>query len=802
MLFAGVIRMNDIYIMPEEAHRKLTFARGLSQPVYVCAPMGFGKTELVHQYLKSRNYLEFSAKTGWQPEELEAALEQALKKNQTKKVVVIDDLQYVGDDEVKKQVLSLAARNNVYLILIGRGSDVKWLSPLVVEKGLIRITEQDLALGPKEIEVLFSKQGIDLSAQDIEKAYIMTNGAPKSLQFLGHLLLHQEKMVLTDELMEKSGQVYRDYIYSEISTFWPSELIEFLMQVSIVDHFTVEMASFITGNGMVAKILSAAESVGSFIGEDKGVYTLRRPILLLMRQKRDESYDISYVKNLYYNAGLYYETRGKIIQALEMYEKSGSNRQIKELLIRNARCNPANGYYYELKPYYETYPEEEIRKNPTLLAGMSMLYSLTLEPDKSEYWYQQLKQFARSAKGADLHEAVVRLAYLDISLPHRGSKGMVEILKSMPALIFNKGMKLPELSVTSNMPSVMNGGKDFCDWSLHDVELASTIGRVVELCLGPYAKGLIEEALGESFYEKGKGLFDVLPHLSKAQMQAQAGGKKEMEFACLGIYCRMQVLYGKDNEALEQLNNFKKSLPEDTAPLLTGNLEAFITRIALHDGDLATAEKWLVEAPDETAAFNIMARYLYLTKVRVYIAFENYNEALALLEKLISYAVQYDRPYVRMESLLLKAVICYRAGEDYLSPLQESLTMAEKYSFVRIISEEGTAVLPLLKEFKKKAGAEKPDFQTWLAKVIKETDRVASLYPSYLRSNIAYKRDFSDKALAVLSLLAKGYSVTQIGNSLNMKPDTVKYYTKQIYKKLGVSGRSDAVLTARNMGIL
>lgn len=379
---------------------------------------------------------------------------------------------------------------------------------------------------------------------------------------------------------------------------------------------------------------------------------------------------------------------------------------------------------------------------------------------------------------------------------------MVEILKSMPALIFNKGMKLPELSVTSNMPSVMNGGKDFCDWSLHDVELASTIGRVVELCLGPYAKGLIEEALGESFYEKGKGLFDVLPHLSKAQMQAQAGGKKEMEFACLGIYCRMQVLYGKDNEALEQLNNFKKSLPEDTAPLLTGNLEAFITRIALHDGDLATAEKWLVEAPDETAAFNIMARYLYLTKVRVYIAFENYNEALALLEKLISYAVQYDRPYVRMESLLLKAVICYRAGEDYLSPLQESLTMAEKYSFVRIISEEGTAVLPLLKEFKKKAGAEKPDFQTWLAKVIKETDRVASLYPSYLRSNIAYKRDFSDKALAVLSLLAKGYSVTQIGNPLNMKPDTVKYYTKQIYKKLGVSGRSDAVLTARNMGIL
>lgn len=794
--------MDDFYIVPEEAFRKLKLAKGLSQPVYVCAALGFGKTELVHQYLKSRKYIEFSAKKGWRPDQLEQKLALAQKKNQSKTIVVIDDLQYISDDDIKKQILSLSSNDKVSLILIGRGRDVKWLSPLVVEKGLIRIQESDLALGPKEIEVFFSRQGIHLSAEDIEKAYQWTSGAPKSLQFLSRLLLHQTEAVLTESLLEKGGQVYRDYIYSEISVFWPTELIEFLMQVSIVDHFTIEMASFITGSGMTARTLSVADNIGSFVDEDKGVYTLRRPLLLLMRQKRDETYDISYVRNLYHNAGLYYETKGQIIKALEMYEKSGNTRRVKELLIRNARCNPANGYYFELKPYYEALPEEEIRKNPTLLAGMSMMYSLTMEVDKSEYWYQQLKQFAKTAKGMDLREASIRLAYLDISLPHRGSKGLVEILTSMSSLIFSKGMKLPELSVTSNMPSVMNGGKDFCDWSRHDVELAVSIGKIVEACLGPYAKGLVDEALGESFFEKGRDLFDVLPHISKAQMQAQAGGKKEMEFACLGIYCRMQILYGKDSEALEQLKNFRKSLPETAAPLLRANLEAFMIRTALYDGDLAAAEKWLEAAPDETAFFCIMDRYLYLTKVRVYIAFEHYHEALALLEKLISYAVQYDRPYVQMESLLLKAVICYRIDEDYLSPLQEALTMAQGYSFIRIISQEGTALVPLLKEFQKGISDEKPAFSSWFMKVLKETDRVASLYPSYLRSNIAYKRDFSEKALAVLSLLAKGYFVTQIGKSLNMKPDTVKYYTKQIYKKLGVSGRSDAVLTARNMGIL
>ena len=165
--------------------------------------------------------------------------------------------------------------------------------------------------------------------------------------------------------------------------------------------------------------------------------------------------------------------------------------------------------------------EKELEDSPVLMAGMSMLYSLLMQEKESEYWYGKLEKFAADAKGGQRREAVSRLAYLDIALPHRGSADMIEIMKKIPALIFDKGMGLPEFSVTSNCPSTMNGGKDFCHWSGEDRKLAATIGKLVERVLGRYGKGLVKAALGESLYEKGADAYEVLTLLARARLEAE-----------------------------------------------------------------------------------------------------------------------------------------------------------------------------------------------------------------------------------------------------------------------------------------
>ncbi|MFQ9801277.1 MAG: hypothetical protein ACLR23_22910 [Clostridia bacterium] len=82
-----------------------------------------------------------------------------------------------------------------------------------------------------------------------------------------------------------------------------------------------------------------------------------------------------------------------------MYERSGYTSRIRELLIRNARCNPGNGHYFELRKYYLQLKPAEIEGNVILMAAMSMLYSLLMQPEESEAWYEKAGSLRKRPSG-------------------------------------------------------------------------------------------------------------------------------------------------------------------------------------------------------------------------------------------------------------------------------------------------------------------------------------------------------------------------------------------------------------------
>lgn len=53
--------------------------------------------------------------------------------------------------------------------------------------------------------------------------------------------------------------------------------------------------------------------------------------------------------------------------------------------------------------------------------------------------------------------------------------------------------------------------------------------------------------------------------------------------------------------------------------------------------------------------------------------------------------------------------------------------------------------------------------------------------------------DLSELDRRLLGLLAEGRSNDQIARALNVSPNTVKYYLKNLFRKLGVSNRTEAV---------
>ena len=99
-----------------------------------------------------------------------------------------------------------------------------------------------------------------------------------------------------------------------------------------------------------------------------------------------------------------------------------------------------------------------------------------------------------------------RLAWLDISLPQRGAEGLTTIIPAVFRLLTNKEVTLPAFSITSALPGLMNGGKDFSQWSPKDDLLYKTIRVPVEVILGKDGVGLADYAVAESKFGKGEDI--------------------------------------------------------------------------------------------------------------------------------------------------------------------------------------------------------------------------------------------------------------------------------------------------------
>ena len=66
----------------------------------------------------------------------------------------------------------------------------------------------------------------------------------------------------------------------------------------------------------------------------------------------------------------------------------------------------------------------------------------------------------------------------------------------------------------------------------------------------------------------------------------------------------------------------------------------------------------------------------------------------------------------------------------------------------------------------------------------------------------AYLEDLTDRELSLLRELSGPGTQRDIGAALFLSINTVKGYTKSLYRKLGVSSRQDAVEVGRSLGLI
>lgn len=780
------------YVAPAAALRKLKSAYNQQQNVYIYGVSGYGKTELVQQFMNNRKHKYYSFSDV-------SAMPEMLSDTSERLTVVLDDIQLLTSDLMREKVLNLCRKENIWVILISRSPLPHWLRASYVNQGFMIIQEEDLHLRGVEMAAYLQSQQLELSAAELLHLEGVTEGNAYALRYAVLLLKQGQK--IGPELYQQVWDAFADYLEKHVFLSWDSNLLDFFMQLCVVSEFDLELAKIISGNSRAAALLDRAKEVDNLLHQKRDIYRFSPIALQALRNRAIKVFGSERLKDYSCHAALYYEMHEQFLPALKLFSSCKKTEQIRNLLIRNASLTPGNGYYFEMRHFYLRLSDEEIASSIVLMAGMSMLYSLLMQPDKSEYWYNRLQEFADSAINGQKREAMSRLAYLDVCLPHRGSKNLLEIFENLQPLL-EKDIIMPEISLTDNLPSVISGAKDLCWLSKQEPEQIEMVMPLIERIMGINGRGVLNAALGENIYEQGGDTYEILRLLSRSRLESDLGDSLMLSFVSIGLRVRLNLLHGDVQAAKDILRPFMEQVKEQGKTHLLPNIRALFCRIALYEGDKATIIHWMTQAPTESKEFNTLERYRYLTKVRCYISCGDYLQAQALLEKLRYYAEQYYRPYIRMEVGLLSAIIKERLNGNWLDELLPVLRQASNLGYIRLISEEGAAINSLLQMARKECSNDPQIDQDWLRRLLTETAGMAVRYPVYLKKQLAEVPDFSQTALTILRLQADGLSVNKIAEQLNMKAVTVKYHTRENYRKLGVSGKTDAVLAARNLGIL
>ena len=458
------------------------------------------------------------------------------------------------------------------------------------------------------------------------------------------------------------------------------------------------------------------------------------------------------------------------------------------------------GHYSEMEKYYRSLPEAEIAASPALMQGMSMLCALAMDYEGSERWYHELQEFGKRCDRDDAagKQARSRLAWLDISLPQRGVEGLTETIPAVFRLMTSKEVSLPSFSVTSALPSVMNGGKDFSVWSKRDDLLYQTLRAPVEAVLGRDGVGLADCAVAESKFEKGENItgrmLTIIPRISEIRQR----GTPDMEFAINGLLARSLLAAGQSEDAYRTIESLREKFAEEGRERFLPNMDAMLVRISLHTGDLDYADTWYREkAPRDPMRVNVMKRYQYLTQAMVELADGKPGASMLTLSPLEDYVRSCGRHIDGIHLNILAAIALYRSRDEaWRQRLIGALNAAAEYHFIRTVSVYGAAVLPLLERLDWSGSAR------WKKQLMDDVRLQAAYYPRFLEPRLAPGEALTPTELQILHLICADKSNAEIGQIMDIKLPTVKTHVSHILDKLDVRRRSEAKTAAKRLRLI
>jgi len=219
--------------------------------------------------------------------------------------------------------------------------------------------------------------------------------------------------------------------------------------------------------------------------------------------------------------------------------------------------------------------------------------------------------------------------------------------------------------------------------------------------------------------------------------------------------------------------------------------------------DLGPADNVDFARPEDYARESV-----YSNLARVLFGLGRAWEILPLIDRLLEAAQSMGRQGDAIRYLILRALAFQEQGDtaSSLASLRQALILAEPEGYVRIFVDEGEPMAELLQQAASRGFA--PDYVARLlaafAVATKGKGRTTRVDPSSLvvRPSSALVEPLSQRELEVLRLMAAGLKHKEVAEELVISLNTVRHHARNIYGKLNVNSRAQAVAKAKDLNLL
>jgi LuxR family maltose regulon positive regulatory protein len=299
--------------------------------------------------------------------------------------------------------------------------------------------------------------------------------------------------------------------------------------------------------------------------------------------------------------------------------------------------------------------------------------------------------------------------------------------------------------------------------------------------------------------------------------------------ALAGLALTQQLMRRGDKaaESCRQLQEFAQELNERNYLAVAHACQA---RLSLLRGDLNAAVEWgrLIDNTPEVAELFLWLEAPSITQARVLIAAgseQSFLSATKLLQSIRDLCEACRFTCQIIEFAVLQSLALERQGhtEEALEALKEALALAEPGGWIRPFVEAGPPMADLLKRLQSENVS-----ADYIERILKAFPADESEYRPDASDSESLSSDhavsespsppispsprhptpqplvepLTNRELEILQLLEKRWQNKEIAEKLFIAAETVKSHLNNIYQKLGVSNRRQAVEKARDLGIL